>query len=206
MACSAATTSRGSSHAVPPGGDPPHQLRVRPRAVSDRLRPPRGHGVAGAGHLRAVLRQFAVPVQHLAALAGVDRRRAGPEPDAGLGRAVPLRLRRHHGHRRLHRGACGALRHPVGDGGDPGRWHGHPDRHHLRLRRAARQGAVPGAVDAGAAVRDGLGHLARAGHQRRHAGHAAGAEPEAAGPDRHVRVPACTTWRWPGACGSPCSC
>jgi branched-chain amino acid transport system permease protein len=32
------------------------------------------------------------------------------------------------------------FRHPLGTGGDPGRRHGHADRHHLRLRRAAREG------------------------------------------------------------------
>ncbi len=57
---------------------------------------------------------------------------------------------------------------------------------HVRVRGAARQGPLPRAEHAGAAVRDGLGHLARAGDQRRHPGHVAGAADEAARPARHV--------------------
>ena len=73
------------------------------------------------------------------------------------------------------------------------------DRHRVRVRRAARQGPVPRAQHAGAAVRDGLGDLARAGHQRRRPGDACRRRRCACSARRCARKPASTTSRSAGA-------
>ena len=182
-------------------GHLPHRLRRRPRAVPDPRRPldhrraaARWRWLRRCCSVRCYLSSYLTPwlvwtVGH-----------AGAEPDPRLGRAVPLRLRGGDGHRRLCDGACHKAGVPWEIAVVLGGLTASDHRRGLRFRRAARQGPVPGAVDAGAAVRDGLGDLARAGDQRRRqATLQAPAMRCWASPS--TPTPGFTTWRWAGPAG-----
>ena len=144
---------------------------------------------------------------YLHALAGLDRGRAGAEPDPRLGRAVPLRLRGHHGHRRLCRGARRARtacrgRSPIVLGGLTATVVGivfafaalRVKGLYLALSTLALQFVMDWVISHVPAISGGV------------VGHAAGAADAAAGPGRARRRPGCTTSRSAGACWSRCSC
>ena len=112
-----------------------------------------------------------------------DRRRSRPQPDSRMGGTIPPWLCRRDGNRRLRSGPCHEIRNPLGNRHHPCRIDGGDHWERLRLRRAARQGFVPGALYPRLAVRHGLDDLPRTRDQRRYSGHFTGAGPSLRTPD-----------------------